>query len=373
MSVVSMLIKPASSSCNMRCKYCFYADVAKSREIANYGIMSYDTIETIVKKAFENADQAVVFGFQGGEPTIAGLDFFKKTIELQKKYNTKKIQVSNSLQTNGLLITDEFAEFFAKNNFLIGVSLDGTQAIHDKYRTDSEGQGTYERVINATKILSKHRVEYNILTTVNIDVAKNAGKVYYALKKQGFKYLQFIPCLDEFNGIKREYSLTAEAYGEFLIELFKLWYVDLNSKTPISIRYFDNLLMMMGGYPPEECSMNGFCQCYYMIEADGSVYPCDFYVTDEWRLGNVKTDDFASLLTNDTAKKFIKVSCQVSEECKECEYKHICRGGCRRHREPISEGEPRLNELCKAYKMFFDYAMEDLRTLSKKLIGRAIY
>lgn len=370
MPPISLLIKPASASCNMRCNYCFYSDVTSSREVANYGIMDLSIMETIVKKAFDYADHIVNFGFQGGEPTIAGLDFFKAVVEMQKKYNKKRVKVQNAIQTNGLNMNEDWAKFLHDNNFLVGISLDGTKQIHDKYRLDCQGKGTFDRVMKATEIMDKYKVEYNILSTVNIDVAENIDKIYYFFKKKGFNYLQFIPCLDELkkpNGLNN-YSLTPVAYGEFLKNLFNLWYVDINSKKPVSIRYFDNLAMMLYGYPPESCGMAGSCSCYYMIEADGSVYPCDFYVTDEWRIGNILTDEFEQMSSCDTAKLFVEISRQVADECKSCEHYHICRGGCRRNREPISMGENTLNYLCPAFKEFFSYAKDDLVKVAKKFL-----
>lgn len=369
MPAISLLIKPASSSCNMRCAYCFYADVANRREVANYGIMSEKTLETIIKKVFDYADTVAAFGFQGGEPTVAGLNFFKKAVALQKKYNVKNIRVTNAIQTNGLNINDEWAQFFHDNGFLVGLSLDGTKAIHDKYRKDVLGNGTFDRVLDAAKLMERHKVEFNILSTVNRDVAENIERIYYFFKKQGFSYLQFIPCLDELKlPGEREYSLTPELYGRFLKDLFRLWYVDLNTNHPVSIRYFDNLVMMIGGYPPESCGMSGSCSCYYMIEADGSVYPCDFYVTDEWRIGNVLTDGWDEMRQTETARRFVETSRQIAEECKTCRYYRLCRGGCRRNREPISLGQNTLNVLCPAFRTFFEYAADDLVKVARKFL-----
>lgn len=364
-----MLIKPASSSCQMRCEYCFYYDVASLRETPNYGMMSLETLEVIVRKAFEYAEGTVSFGFQGGEPTMAGLDFFRQAVALQKKYNRGNIQVGNAIQTNGLNIDDEWAEFFHENHFLVGLSLDGTKPIHDKYRRDAQGEGTFDRVLEAARRMERHRVEFNILSTVNLDVAKNIDKIYYYFKKQGFQYLQFIPCLDELkSGERREYSLTPEAYGAFLKELFRLWYVDLNTNHPVSIRWFDNLVMMLGGYPPESCGMAGVCGVYYMIEADGSVYPCDFYVTDEWRIGSILTDGFEEMSATETARRFHEISCQTADRCKTCPYFGICRGGCRRNREPVDLGTDSLNTLCPAFEEFFAYALDDLRKVAQKYL-----
>lgn len=370
MPAISLLIKPASSSCNMCCEYCFYSDVVSQRKVANYGVMDDETLELIVKKVFDYADSVASFGFQGGEPTLAGLDFFKKAIELQQKYNTKRIQVNNAIQTNGLNINEEWAEFFHKNHFLVGLSLDGNKLVHDKYRLDHNKQGSFDRVLAAAKLMDKYKVEYNILTTVTIDVANNIEKIYYFFKKQGFHYLQFIPCLDELKSEqgKNSYSLTPMAYGDFLKRLFSLWYVDINTNKPMSIRYFDNLVTMVGGYPPESCGMAGSCSCYYMIEADGSVYPCDFYVTDEWNIGNVKTDDWEQMTGTETAKRFVEISGQVAAECRVCEHYQLCRGGCRRNREPISIGQNSSNYLCPSFKAFFDYAKGDLVKVAQKFL-----
>lgn len=368
MPAISLLIKPASSACNMKCKYCFYHDVVQSREVADYGRMSLETLEIIIKKTFDYADNLASFGFQGGEPTLAGLDFFKEVVRLQEKYNIKRIKVQNAIQTNGLCMNDEWAEFLTKNDFLVGLSLDGTKEIHDRYRVDNGQNGTFDRVMNAALIMDRHKTQYNILTTVNKDVAQNIEKIYYLFKKKGFDYLQFIPCLDGYDCEKQDFSLTPQLYGEFLKKLFSLWYVDLSRGRPVSIRYFDNLVMMVGGYPPESCGMAGSCSCYYMIEADGSVYPCDFYVTDEWRIGSILTDEFEDMHSCETAKRFVEVSKQVPSECMECRHYRICRGGCRRNREPISLGQNTKNSLCEAFRMFFDECTEDLIKTAKKYL-----
>lgn len=370
MPPISLLIKPASSSCNMRCEYCFYSDVANRRAISNYGMMSLDTLETLIRKALELAEGEASFGFQGGEPTLAGLDFYRQVIALEKEHNRKGLRIHNAIQTNGLNIDDEWAAFFHDNHFLVGLSLDGTREVHDKYRRDSAGNGTFDRVLEAAARMNRFHVEYNILSTVNRDVARNVDKIYYFFKKQGFRYLQFIPCLDELqSGGLREYSLTPEQYGAFLKRLFDLWYVDLNSSRPVSIRYFDNLVGMAAGYPPESCGMSGVCGCYYMVEADGSVYPCDFYVTDEWLMGSVLTDDLARMQQSDVALRFHQLSVPVASACRECPHYRLCRGGCRRNREPLVPGEDNLNRLCPAFREFFDYAAGDLRKAAEKFLS----
>lgn len=361
MPPISVLIKPASSLCNMRCKYCFYSDIADNREVKSYGIMSEATLENLIKRAFEYASGSATFAFQGGEPTLAGLDFYRKLIELEDRYNTNGIPVQNALQTNGYIIDDEWAEFLGKNKFLVGLSLDGTKDIHDALRVDAAGKGTFSRAQRAARLLRKHGVEFNILCVVNNFVARSPKKVYDALKEFGF--IQFIPCLDGFDGEKKVFSLSAQRYTEFLKVTFREYYKDFCAGHPVSVRNFDNYVGMLLGRRPENCAMAGVCTCYTVVEGDGSVFPCDFYVLDEWKLGNINEASFEELTTCELARKFVSVSTHRSEECTTCKWFPLCRGGCRREREPITDGTPSLNRFCESYKQFFEACypqMEDM-------------
>lgn len=363
MPSLNLLIKPASSLCNMRCKYCFYGDVAEMRSFTSFGMMSKDTLEMLVKRAFEYADGQVGFAFQGGEPTLAGIGFYRDLIDLQKQYNVKNIPVSNSIQTNGYLIDDEWAEFFAKNAFLVGLSLDGTKEAHDSIRIDAAGKGTFDRVSRAATILQKHHVEFNTLCVVNNFVARYPKKVYENLKK--YRYIQFVACLDPFEGEKQLYSLKEDRYASFLKQTFDLYYRDFLNGSYVSVRNFDNYINILLRRPPENCAMSGFCTCYGVVEGDGSVYPCDFYVLDQWRLGNIHNESLAEMLSNDQAKRFVESSLQVSESCRNCRYYPLCRGGCRRDREPFEDGVPQLNRHCRAYKEFFDYSIDRMLEMAK--------
>jgi uncharacterized protein len=360
MPPINMLIKPASSACNLHCKYCFYCDEAENRSEKNYGMMTGETLETIVRKAFEYGESYVGFAFQGGEPTLAGLDFFRKFLALQEKYNRKKVKVGNAIQTNGMLIDVEWAQFLAENRFLVGVSLDGPKDIHDWNRTDHRGMGSYSRVKKAIGLFRKHRVEYNILCVVTKPVARHIGKIYNYFVKQGFEYLQFIPCLDGLGAEpgQNPYSLTPPIYEDFLKRLFDLWYHDFKTNgRRVSIRMFDNILQMLMGYLPESCDMKGRCSANLVIEADGSVYPCDFYVLDQWKMGNIVDDGLARMLQGETAKAFVAVSEGIPGQCGGCEVYALCRGGCRRHYEPITAGKVEKNYFCTAYKGFYQYVL----------------
>ena len=268
---VSLLIKPASSGCNMRCKYCFYADEANIRSVKFYGNMTKTVLESLVKRAFDSATGFVTFSFQGGEPTLVGLDFYKKLIELQKKYNARGVQVSNAIQTNGYIIDDEWASFLAKNDFLVGLSMDGTAEMHDKFRLDCAKKPTFERVRRTADLFEKYGVRFNVLCVVTEQTARNPRVVYDALKKYG--YIQFIACLDGLEGGKSDYSLTPSSYAKFLIETFNGYYLDFLSAKPVSVRNFDNYVMMLLGGQPENCAMRGVCTPTLVVEGDGSVYP----------------------------------------------------------------------------------------------------
>ena len=366
MPALSLLIKPASGNCNMRCRYCFYADELDNREIRSYGKMSLDTMHTIVDKAMEYGDYECTIAFQGGEPTLAGLDFYRDLVAYVTAHeNPKKLKIHYALQTNGYLINEEWAEFLGKNHFLVGVSLDGLKEIHDRYRLDAAGKGTYQRVISAIRLLEKHQVEYNILTVVTAATARNGQKIYNYFKKNHFGYQQYIECLDPIGEEpgQHEYSLTPEKYGKFLKSMFDAWYLDMRSGTYVYNRYFENLMMIMAGQQPESCNMRGVCGKQWVFEADGSVYPCDFYALDQWCLGNINKNSFEEMDQKRDGLGFIQWSMRQQEDCQKCRWFGLCRNGCRRNREPVTAEHTNRNYFCKSYQMFFEYAYPRLEEI----------
>lgn len=366
MPVLSLLIKPASGNCNMRCRYCFYADELDNREIRSYGKMSVDTMHTIVDKAMEYGDYECTIAFQGGEPTLAGLDFYRDLVAYVTAHeNPKKLKIHYALQTNGYLINEEWAAFLGENHFLVGVSLDGLKEIHDRYRLDAAGKGTYQRVISAIRLLEKHQVEYNILTVVTAATARNGQKIYNYFKKNHFGYQQYIECLDPIGEEpgQHEYSLTPEKYGEFLKSMFDAWYLDMRSGTYVYNRYFENLMMIMAGQQPESCNMRGVCGKQWVFEADGSVYPCDFYALDQWCLGNINKNSFEEMDQKRDELGFIQRSMRQQEDCQKCRWFGLCRNGCRRNREPVTAEHTNRNYFCKSYQMFFEYAYPRLEEI----------
>lgn len=355
MPPVNILIKPASSACEMDCTYCFYRDVAQNRETAFEGMLSLEAMERLVRFAMEYAEGSCTFAFQGGEPTLAGLDFYRETAALQRRYAKPGVEIRNTIQTNGYRIDERWARFFAEERYLVGLSLDGPAELHNLNRKDRQGKGTFNKVLQAAKLFDRFQVEYNILCVVTGKNARSIGQIYNFYKKQGFRWLQFIPCLEPLGGEwdAEPYHLSCKAYGEFLIRLFDLWYRDLERGEYVSIRQFDNWLAILMGGRPESCDMAGHCSVQFVVEGDGGVYPCDFYVLDQWRLGTVGRDTFKQMLESEAARRFVEASLGVPEECGSCPAYFLCRNGCRRTRLVQPDGTAGPSRYCEAYRRFF--------------------
>ena len=350
MPPLSLLIKPASGLCNMNCKYCFYKSASEGRENR---IMTEETVALLIKRISEFKPSSLSVMFQGGEPTLAGLQFYKDFVNKAK--NEIRCPVSYAIQTNGLLIDDSFAEFFKENNFLVGISLDGNAAVNDRYRPDAEGNGTFSHVINAVSILKKHGVEFNILSVIDDKNAEDIESTWDYFIKSGFNYLQFIPCVDENNGV----LLSPEKHEEFLKRIFDLWYNELTAGRYVSVRHIDNYIGVLLGAPPENCAMCGFCGSYYVVESDGSLYPCDFYCKKEYSVGNINNKN--PFIKTEKHKAFIEDSKLIHERCRNCKYYLLCRGGCKKDR---TDGYTE-NKYCKAYYNFFEYATERMLNAAK--------
>lgn len=348
MPPLSIMIKPSSSLCNMRCKYCFYHSIANSREVKTFGLMKRETAQNIIDKALDFADgESIYFAFQGGEPLLSGLDFFENFVNYVKEKNIKRSVINFSLQTNGTLINNDWAKFFKKNNFLIGLSLDGDKNAN-LFRVDNDYRPTFNRVNEASKILSNFGVDFNILIVATGYTAEHIENVFNYFKNKGVKYLQFIPCLRPFKDkSESQLYMTVSQYESYLIRLFNLYVKSYVEGKYVSIRHFDNMVRLFLNQPCEQCGMQGHCSHQFVVEGNGNVYPCDFYCLDEWLLGNINTsDNFDILAHSKLAIDFIKNSFNIKEECKACPFYRVCRGGgCKRNRED--------RDYCLAYKSFF--------------------
>lgn len=367
MSLDTILIKPASSLCNMQCRYCFYCDEAGKREHASYGMMSEETLRTIIKKMMFQADREVCFAFQGGEPTLRGKEFYRKALEFEKRFNRNRVQVRNVLQTNGLELDEEWCSLFREGDFLIGVSVDGTKEIHDSFRRDRTGGDTYERICRNIRLLEQYGVPYNILTVVTSRTADHIRKIYGEYKQRGWMYQQYIICLDPLGEEpgQREYSLIPEKYGRFLTELFDLWYRDWRRGKAPYIRQFENYIGILLGYPPESCEQRGICSVQCVTEADGSVYPCDFYVLDEYRLGSFCEGRVTDFIRSAAAEAFLNRTGKEENGCAGCEWHALCRGGCRRHW--VLKSGMYHNYFCESYRFFFERCGARLREIASYL------
>lgn len=369
MPPIYVMMKPVSGLCNMRCRYCFYADEMQNREEENRGMMSEATLENVIRKAMEAAEGEVTFAYQGGEPTLRGLEFFEKVVELQRKYGRKRLAVHNALQTNGYLIDERWCEFFCKNEFLIGLSVDGTMKTHNLNRLDVNREGTYERCMRAAELMKHYGVEFNILTVVNRQTAPKIRKIYQDYERRGFHYQQYIACLDPLASEpgKEKYSLLPQMYGEFLTELFQLWYDDWKEGRQPYIRLFENYIGIFLGYPPESCEQSGVCGYQHVVEADGRVYPCDFYMLDEYELGNLNEIGFQEIRENRKKIRFVENSMNHGEECRACTYFHVCRGGCNRNRILNETTGSRRNYFCESYRMLFDAHYGKLMQIAEEI------
>lgn len=341
------MIKPASSLCNLRCKYCFYCDVSTKREDFSFGCMTHETAEKLIRSALAFADgDSVAFAFQGGEPLIAGMEYFKFFTDTVRKYNVKNSRCFYSVQTNGTLLTDEWADFFTENEFLVGLSLDGDYEAN-RFRVDADGQNSFYRILKAAEILKRHKTEFNILTVLTGYCAENAERIYKYFRSNGFRYLQFIPCLRPFGEtVESELYMTNEQYADFLIRIFNLYVKDFVRGNYVSVRYFDNLVRLRLGQKSEQCGTCGHCTHQFVVEGNGNVYPCDFYCTDEWLLGNIESSELSDMANGKKAAEFIRESLAVPPKCKKCRFYPLCRaGGCKRQRQD--------RDYCEAYKAFF--------------------
>ncbi len=355
MPALSVMIKPASGLCNMSCEYCFYCDEGRKREQASFGLMTEETLRNVIRRTMPYAQGQIAYAFQGGEPSLRGLAFFEKAVEYQQRYNRNGVTVTNAFQTNGYAIDADWCRFFADHHFLVGLSVDGIQDTHDRFRHDASGGPTYARVIETAALLDRYGAEYNILTVVNRETAARIEEIYEDYGRRGWMYQQYIACLDPMDTERGQmpYSLTPLEYGQFLTRLFELWYQDWKREKQPYIRAFDNYIGILMGYRPEACEQRGHCVSQCVVEADGSVYPCDFYALDAWKLGNFNTDRLEQIFTDPRIRTFEERSRNLDPACRDCRHYDLCRGGCQRCRDLTSAGYYG-NYFCEGFQYFFD-------------------
>ncbi len=330
--------------------------------------MSYEVLDKLIKDFLALGLNSPSFAWQGGEPMLMGLDFYKKVVELQKKYSQPGQVISNALQTNGVLLDDKWCSFLSENSFLVGISLDGPEDLHDYYRIDLGGNGTHKRVIAAIENCKRHNVEFNTLTLVNRKTGDEPDRIFDFLLENDVTFAQFIPCfeIDPSTGEVAEFSVDPEQYGDFLCRLFDRWYEYGPEK--ISIRDFESMASFYLAGHHTICTYGPKCDHYIVIEHTGNVYACDFFVNSEFHLGNIFDTPIEKLASCPAKRNFARFKKKNPTNCLICPHRDICRGGCPKDR--LKDGKVAfdgLSYLCPAYKKFFTYAKPRLAQLAAKV------
>jgi len=363
-----LLIKPVGPRCNLACRYCFYSHgLEPDRSLP--GRMPDDVLETMVRKYLALRLPVSVFCWQGGEPTLAGLDFFRRVVELQKRHGGDGQVVSNALQTNGQVIDASWASFLAEYRFLVGLSIDGPSAIHDAERVDARGGGSLANALRAAALFDEHRVEYNILTVVHRGNQERAAEIFRWQLSQGWRHLQYIPCVERGDdGRATDFSVTPDGYGRFLCDLWQAYRE--SGRRDIGIRTFDHWLSRKVLGQGTLCTLDERCGRYLLVKPDGGLFPCDFFFEPQWRLGNVMSDDLADVHERVRRERFGGLKGACSQECRQCRHLALCYGGCPKDRQtPFAGGDEdrRRSYLCEGYRLFLDRHGAELDGLAEAI------
>jgi uncharacterized protein len=362
----SLLVKPASADCNLRCDYCFYLDKCNLYPETTHHRMSDTVLEQLIKGYLATNQPMYSVGWQGGEPTLMGVDFFTKVVKFQKKYGRTGTRVGNGLQTNATLISDEMAKLFDEYHFLVGCSLDGPAEIHNRYRHTIGGKPTYADVLRGIETLKRYNVEFNILILVSQANVTHVREVYRYLVDQGFLYHQYIPCVEfDENGELLPFAINGEEWGNFLCELFDLWYV--KDTSAVSIRHFDSILAKMIEGSINVCTMGRNCCQYFVVEYNGDIYPCDFFVEEPLKLGNVMDTSWEKMLNSPVYQEFGAQKTKWNEVCEVCDCLDLCAGDCLKHRTYAGNPPQNLSWLCAGWKRFLRYTRKRFEKLAEKV------
>lgn len=371
----SLMAFPAASICNLNCEYCYYLDKRNLYPAENKFKMSEKILEKYIKQYLDAVRGPIVqFGWQGGEPTLRGIDFFKKVIELQQKYLPAGWHVENSLQTNGTLLNDQWAQFLKENKFLVGISIDGPAALHNKYRKDKLGQGSFSKVLAGLEKLENYQVDYNVLTVVNDSNSQQPNEVYGFLKDLKVNFMQFIPIVE----LDQEGDLTSRSvkpieYAKFLIKIFNQWITDIGE---VYVQIFEEVLGVYLGRQANLCIFNSECGKGPVMEYNGDLYSCDHFVDPEYRLGNINDKSILEMMNSKKQYEFGRAKREnLNQKCLICDYLFICNGGCPKNRIIDTGDKCKLNYLCDGYKLFFAYIdvyMKKLALLVKQQKSPAI-
>lgn len=387
-----VMTKPIGPICNIDCKYCFYLEKEKMYPDKSNWRMPDHLLESYVRQYIEHQNiPEISFAWQGGEPTLLGVNFFRKVVEYQKKYCPPGRRVTNALQTNGTLLDDEWCEFLAENNFLIGLSIDGPREMHDHYRVDKKGKPTFDAVMRGLELLKKHKVEFNTLTVVNRINSRDPLAVYKFLREIGSTFMQFIPLVEragsgemlaeppllpilgETDDLSQPvspvtgWSVESAAYGEFLCKIFDEWV--RNDVGKIFVQIFEVQLGVWMGRPASLCVFSETCGSAMAMEHNGDLYSCDHFVYPQYKLGNILETPMDELVNLSQQRKFgTDKRDTLPKYCRECDVRFACNGECPKHRFiRTPDGEPGLNYLCAGYKKFFHHIDPYMRLMADML------
>lgn len=381
-----VMLKPAGAHCNLACKYCYYLEKNNLYQNSHRHLMSDEMLEQFTREYIEAQTMPqVLFTWHGGEPLMRSIDFYKKALALQKKYAHGK-QIDNVIQTNGTLLTDEWCEFFAKNHWLVGISIDGPQEYHDHYRVTPAGKPSWEKVMQGIQLLKKHHVEWNAMAVVNAYNAEHPLEFYHFFRDNGCQYLQFTPIVERLTehedgrilaslADNREIpladaSVTPQQWGNFLCTIFDDWVRHDVGKTFVEI--FDCTLANWMGVLPGICAYSKECGHAGVMEHNGDVYSCDHFVFPEYKLGNIRNQSLIDMLYGEKQQAFSRLKhTSLPRQCKECDMEFACHGECPKNRfEKDKYGEPGLNYLCQGYYQYYTHVAPYMDFMKRELLAQ---
>jgi len=365
-----VMLKPVGALCNLRCKYCYYLEKKNFYPQVTSYVMSDEILERFIEQYLQSQTMnEVLFTWHGGEPLMRNRNFFKKALELQKKYGRGR-QIDNCLQTNGTLLTDDWCKFFKENNFLIGISIDGPQQCHDVYRRTSDNRPTFLQVMKGIALLKKHDVDFNVMGVVNDYNVDYPLDFYHFFKTIDCRYIQFAPIVERIDGKFAPWNVPSEKWGDFLIAIFDEW-VRKDVGT-FYIQYFDSTLANWVGQQPGVCIQAKTCGHAGVMEFNGDVYACDHFVYPEYKLGNIRTQTLTEMMYSGKQIKFGNDKQDaLPAQCRECQFLFACNGECPKNRIiKTGSGEAGLNYLCKGYYKFFEHVAPYMDFMKKELLAK---
>jgi len=358
----SLLVKPAGPDCNLVCSYCFYLPKAGLYPATREHRMSRATLERVISSYMATDQPQYTFGWQGGEPTLMGEEFFRAVTDLEEKHGRAGSSVANGLQTNGVLLSPSMAAHFVRYGFLVGLSIDGPPDVHDQSRKTRAGGGSYLDAMKGARILAEAGVSFNILAVVSSANVRQPGRVWAFMAGNGFAWQQYIPCVEWGpDGRLAPWSISGEEWGDFLCGIFDEW---IRNPSAVSVRQFDAVLNLLVEGRRVLCTMETDCRQYFMVEHNGDVYPCDFHAEPGLLLGNVGTDSWESMAISGKYASFGKRKMETAGKCVQCEWLEFCRGDCQKHR-PQWGGGRSLSHLCEGWRRFYSHSMPRFRELAK--------